>query len=186
MNQSKDYSNTEPLFPMKKRGQGWYAGKEINLIEVDTIVAPLLYEMGFDLELKHKNDNMFQLYPVGRKLLAIDLMVYRVKNLGLVQSKIRHSIPSDVCLKTQADISRISYMLENNLKNCYILIIIRSDSFLLIKDTHFPPEDWFLSTRRVFGDRMQLKGDRLMDAFVQTDVSTLRQELNIIFKTMKR
>jgi hypothetical protein len=186
MTQLKDFSNTEPLFPIKKRGQGWYGGKEVNLIEVDTIVAPLLYDMGFDLELKHKKDNMFQAYPIGRKLLAIDMMIYRVKNIGLVQSKIRHSIPSNVCTKTQADISRISYMLENNLKDCYILIIIRSDSFLLIKDTHFPPEDWFLSTRRVFGDRMQLKGECLIDAFVQTDISTLKKELNVIFKTMKR
>lgn len=173
-------------FDMSPGGQGWGKGKGKNLQEVETIVLPKLYEIGFEISLEHKDDNMFLLRPIRRKDIAIDMMIYCVSSIDKVKGKLRHSIPPSVVKITEYGKERISYMLKHNLKDCYILIVLHRDFYLLIKDTHFPPEDWYLSKREKPGDRMILKGGKLIDAHVLTNLIDLKDELNTIFKTVKR
>jgi len=188
MNLLKNSFDVETLdgFEIGKEGQGWKGGREKNLWEVDTIVLPDLYKIGFEISLEHKDDNMFLLNPIGRKDIAIDIMIYCVPSIEKVHGKLQHSIPHSIVKITKMGEERISFMLKHNLKDCYILIVVHRDFYLLLKDTHFPPSDWYLTKRREKGDRMHLKGDRLIDSFVNTNLNELKDELNTIFKTVKR
>jgi len=113
-------------------------------------------------------------------------MIYCVSSIGKIKGKLRHSIPHSICKITEVGEERINFMLKHNLKDCYILIVLHRNFYLLIRDTHFPPEDWYLTKRREPGDRMHLRADKLIDAHVITNLRDLKDELNIIFKTVKR
>lgn len=185
------------LFEQEKQEQGFIAGVNKNLNEINEYVKPVFNKIGYELfPIRGENirkalkisdskewsqmtkrlqnngsGNLHKCYAYEKNEHWINMQILCVDNVKQIGKKARWNIPRDI-----VDATPVNKLIQTSLQslkvcNIYLFLFVKTGWFIFIKYEDIPPDGWILSYRGKASrpNRMYIKTDYLERALTRVE-----------------